>query len=90
MKQRPTAEKAMEAWEELAMFNSRTDYEVNDLLETICKEARTPYCTVEDDPIYYSIKNLTNAGRRQFLKGCVRIRASISEGERALRKGIFF
>lgn len=74
-KKQATAEKAMEAWEELAFLNTRTDYKVNDLLEKI---AGSKYLTSEadpDDPIYHTILNLTTSERREFLKGCERIKA---------------
>jgi len=82
MRHKPTADRAYEAWMELAFFNSRTDLEANRLLEGICRQSGAPCYTADEDPIYYSIKSLTNAGRRQFLDGCGRIRASITEDKR--------
>ncbi len=66
-KMEATVENAMEAWAELAFLNGRTDAKVNDLLEEIAGEK---YIEDEDDPIYLTIRNLTNAERRRFLEGC--------------------
>ena len=70
---KPTTENALNAWEELAYLNGRTDSAVNDLLEEI---AGDKYLTFEedDDPIYMTIHNLTNAERRRFLEGCKEIK----------------
>ncbi|WP_026664845.1 hypothetical protein [Butyrivibrio sp. FC2001] len=72
---KPTTQSALEAWEELAFKNMRTDSAVNDLLEEI---AGSKYLTSEedDDPIWTTIRNLTNSERRRFLKGCERIRTA--------------
>ena len=80
-KDKPTIQKAMDLWIELAYFNGRTDAMVNDLLETICYASGTPYYKIEDDPIYFSIFNLTNAGRRVFIKYCKKIKATITPEE---------
>ena len=70
---KPTTENAFEAWAELAYKNSKTDLAVNNLLEEI---AGSKYLTDDDDddPIYTTIQNLTNAERRSFLQGCEKIR----------------
>ena len=72
---KPTTENALNAWAELAFKDMRTDSAVNDLLEKI---AGSKYLTSEedDDPIWTTINNLTNAERRRFLKGCERIKAT--------------
>ena len=72
-----TVKNAMDAWEELAVSETatqETDFAVNDLLEEIAG-AKYMYFENDDDPIYTTIKNLTNAERRRFLAGCDKIRA---------------
>lgn len=76
---RPTVENAMDAWQELAASETatwETDFAVNDLLEEI---AGGKYMDLDDDPdpIYTTIKNLTNAERRRFLIGCEQIKKEV-------------
>lgn len=76
---RATVENAMDAWQELAASETatmETDFAVNDLLEEI---AGSKYMDLDDDPdpIYTTIKNLTNAERRRFLIGCEQIKKEV-------------
>lgn len=71
----PTADKAMEAWQELAFLNGKTDAAVNDLLEKVAG-AKYKDSAYDSDPIYHTIQELSFEERRRFLAGCDRIRAT--------------
>ena len=73
-----TSENAIRAWERLAFYGP-TDGPVNDLLENICRERGTAY---DGGDIWQSICNLSNSGRRQFLKGCEEMENSLSTEQR--------
>ncbi len=72
-----TVERAMEAWDELATLNRKTDFEVNDLLEKIAGSKYMDSDKDFDGPIYHTMMNLTNSERRAFLKGCERIKKEL-------------
>lgn len=60
-------------WYNCVYMNNTADAACNDLLEDICKQSGKSYYNIEEDPIYYTIFNLTNSQRRRFIKGCEKI-----------------
>jgi len=65
---------ALEIWGVLACYNSKTDLMVNDLLEEIAGEK---YVVDDDDPIYTTIKNLSEEERQAFIEGCEKIKTQM-------------
>ena len=79
MKRDNTITQAMTAWEYLAYHDCATDIAVNDLLRDCCKMAGTPYYTIEDNPIYFSIFNMPKYWRVRFINACADILDSEEE-----------
>ena len=64
MKNKDLNERALEAWEEPAFRDTRSDFAVNDLLERITAEAKVSY----HPEIEWTIRNLPNAAKRKFIR----------------------
>ena len=65
MKNQDLNRQALEAWEEPAFRNCKSDLEVNDLLERISAEVRASY---HPEDIYLTICNLPNSAKRRFIR----------------------
>lgn len=66
------AEEAFWHWQRLAYKNAETDYQVNDLLQTIAAEKYDDYEEL-DNPIWEIIQRLDEAELDAFIDGCLQI-----------------
>ena len=66
-----SANDAIIEWCRCIEINARADFAVNELLEDICRKYGKKYLSLheDDDPIYHTLCNLTNAQRREFIRG---------------------